>query len=249
MVHDLDLGHLVRRRQQIIHEALRDELALRIVGELLEQRGADAVGDAAHGHAAHDLWVDDGAAIVPDDVAPDLGLAEVGIDGHQQQVKLEREAGIDLQLSARRHLDHMAEGEVRLHARRQAMEVAMRDGDELHEAAFRLRRRAIEDIAVLVDRAVLRYAEIMGADGDEPRLELLRGMEGGAAQHDRHAAAHRALARQRRQRIRPHHPDAVRVDAEHLADHGADQGLVPLPGGNGVDVGGHRAAHVDGDAA
>src|SRR5207248_9453508 len=55
VVHDLDLGHLVRRRQQIIHEALRDELALAVVGEFLEERGADAVGDAAHGHAAHDL--------------------------------------------------------------------------------------------------------------------------------------------------------------------------------------------------
>src|SRR5262249_25834392 len=96
VVHDLDLGHLVRRRQEIIHEGLGDELALVVIGELLVERGADAVGDAAHGHAAHDLRVDHGAAVVADDVAPDLGLAEIRIDGQQQQMKLEGEAGIHL---------------------------------------------------------------------------------------------------------------------------------------------------------
>ena len=28
----------------------------------------------------------------------------------------------------------------------------------------------------------------------------------------------------------PHHADAIGIDLQHLADHGADQRLVPLPG-------------------
>src|SRR6476646_9064132 len=72
---DLDRRDLVRRRQELIHEALRDALALVVVGELLVERGADAVGDPAHGHAAYDLRIDHGAAVVTDEVALDLGLA------------------------------------------------------------------------------------------------------------------------------------------------------------------------------
>src|SRR5262249_24858582 len=154
VVHYLDLGHLVRRRQEIIHEGLGDELALVVIGELLVERGADAVGDAAHGHAAHDLRVDHGAAVVADDVAPDLGLAEIRIDGQQQQMKLEGEAGIHLhpavrgrQRAAGRYLQHLGEGEPGLGAGRQAVEVAVGDGDQLGEAAPGLRCSTVEHVA------------------------------------------------------------------------------------------------------
>jgi len=74
---DLDFGHLVRRRQEIVHETLREKLAVLVIGELLVERGPDAMGDAAHGHAAHDLRIDHRAAVVADEVAPDpLGLAQ-----------------------------------------------------------------------------------------------------------------------------------------------------------------------------
>ena len=160
---DLDLGHLVRRRQQIVHEGLRDELPLVVVGELLVQRRTDAVGNAAHGHAAHDLRIDHGAAIVADEVAPDLGLAEIGIDRNENEMKLEGEAGIHLhaavgrrQLAAGRHHHHVAEGEPRLGVGRQAVEIAVGDGDEFGPAAPGLRRGAIEHVAGLVGRALRR---------------------------------------------------------------------------------------------
>ena len=130
------------RGQQIIHEALRHELAFFVVGEFLIERGADAVGDAAHGHAAHDLRIDDGAAVMTDVVAFDVRFAEVGIDRHQQQMELEGEARIHLhaavgarQPSPCRHLHQVGKGEAGLSVGRQAVEVAMRDGHELGPAA------------------------------------------------------------------------------------------------------------------
>ena len=51
------------------------ELAVLGVGELLVQRGADAVGDAAVGHAVHDVRVDHHAAVVAADVALQRRLA------------------------------------------------------------------------------------------------------------------------------------------------------------------------------
>ena len=55
MMHDLDLRHFVRGRQQVIHEALADHLALVVIDEFLEQRGADAMRDAAERHALDDV--------------------------------------------------------------------------------------------------------------------------------------------------------------------------------------------------
>ena len=51
------------------------------------------------------------------------------------------------------------------------------------------------------------------------------------------------------QRIRPHHADRVRIDLQHLADHGADQRLVALPRRGRVDGRGDRADQIDADAA
>ncbi len=136
---DLDRRHLARGRQQIIHEALRHQLALAVIGEFLIQRRADAVRDAAHGHAAHDLRIDHGAAIVPDPVAQDFRRAEIGIDGEQDQMKLEREAGIHLhapvrrrQRAAGRHLHHVAHCQAGLEPVRHAVIIA--EGD-LHQVA------------------------------------------------------------------------------------------------------------------
>ena len=60
----------------------------------------------------------------------------------------------------------------------------------------------VERVAVLVGDALGRHAEVVRGDGDELVLELLRRMEGRAAEHDRHAAADRAVARQRIERVR-----------------------------------------------
>ena len=46
-----------------------------------------------------------------------------------------------------------------------------------------------------------------------------------------------------------HHPDRVGIDLQHLADHGADQRLVALPGRGRVHGGGDGAEPIDVDAA
>ena len=48
------------------------------------------------------------------------------------------------------------------------------------------------DRAVFIHSAFERNAEIVRADRRQFGLELAGGMEGGAAEHDRHAAADRA---------------------------------------------------------
>ena len=48
--------------------------------------------------------------------------------------------------------------------------------------------------------------------------------------------------------FRAHDADAVGVDLQHLTDHGADQGLVSLPGGERMNGRGDGAADVDIDA-
>ena len=89
----------------------------------------------------------------------------------------------------------------------------------------------------------------MRGDRDELGLELLRRMKSRAAQHDRHAAADRRVGGQARQRIRPHDADQIRIDLQHLADHGSDQRLVALPRRQGMDRDGDAASAVDVDAA
>ena len=111
---DLDLRHFVGRRKHIVHEALADHLALIVIYEFLEQRGTDAVRDAAECHAFDNRGIDDGAAVVSDHVAPQLRLAELGINRNQHEMKLERVARIHLhatiggrERSAGRHLHDM----------------------------------------------------------------------------------------------------------------------------------------------
>ena len=137
-MHDLDLGHFERRRQQIIHEGLGDHLALIVIDEFLEQGGADAVRDAAERHAFDDVRIDHRAAVMADDIALDLRRAEIGIDREQHDVEFERVARIHLhpavrrrQRAAGRHLIDVIGLQPRLEALRQQMPVAVRDRDEV----------------------------------------------------------------------------------------------------------------------
>src|SRR5665213_4245755 len=96
MMHDLDVRYLVRGRQQVVHETLGDQMAFVVIDELLQQRRAETVRDAAERHALDDVRIDHRAAIMPDHIALDLGLAEHGIDRHQDHVKFEGMARIHL---------------------------------------------------------------------------------------------------------------------------------------------------------
>ena len=71
----------------------------------------------------------------------------------------------------------------------------MGDGHEI-DPAEPVDGSAVGHRAVCIDDFVLGQAEIVRADVDELVLELLRGVEGGATEHDRHAAADRRVGRQ-----------------------------------------------------
>ena len=172
-MHDLHLRHLVRRGQQVVHEALRHQLAFAVEGEFLQQRRADAVGDAAERHAAHDVRIDDGAAVVADDVAADVRLADLRVDRHQHHVELEGEAGIHLhaavrrgQRAAGRHLHDVADREAGLHAGRDQMHVAVREVDDV-EPFDRAAGSRVLHAAVAIAHACRRDAQAVRADSDQ----------------------------------------------------------------------------------
>src|SRR5262245_39102183 len=50
VIDDLDVGDLVGRGQEIVHEGAADELTAVVVAEAFVKRGADAMRDAAIGH-------------------------------------------------------------------------------------------------------------------------------------------------------------------------------------------------------
>src|SRR5579859_6900999 len=69
---DFDRRDVGRRRDEVVHERAGEELALLVVGRVLEQHAPDALGDAASDLAFDDGWVDDPPAVLDHDVAQDL---------------------------------------------------------------------------------------------------------------------------------------------------------------------------------
>src|SRR5581483_8240917 len=77
---DLDVGDLGGGGDEVVHERAGLELALVVVGRLLVEDGADALGDAAPDLAVDDGRVDDLAAVFDDDVAGDLHHSGLEVD-------------------------------------------------------------------------------------------------------------------------------------------------------------------------
>src|SRR6266576_845053 len=69
---DLHRWHLARGRNEIVHEAAAEQLAVGRVADLLQKRGADALCHAADHLAVDDHRVDHGPAVVCNYVAADL---------------------------------------------------------------------------------------------------------------------------------------------------------------------------------
>ena len=88
----LDRRHVGRGRQQIVHERRVQQLALLVVDELLVERVADAVRDAAVNLSFDEQRIDDRAAIVDDEVALDLDRRRLGIDLDDHRVHAARGA-------------------------------------------------------------------------------------------------------------------------------------------------------------
>src|SRR4051812_11609298 len=117
-------------------------------------------------------------------------------------MKLKRDARIHLDAAVRRrqlppgwNLHHVTDGQPRLHAVRKQMKIAMRDGDKLGPGDPPFRFGALKYIASAVDELLAMYTELLCCNIEELSFQLLRSVEGGAAQHDRHPAADRTVAR------------------------------------------------------
>src|ERR1700738_1658572 len=76
---DLDLRHFTGRRDQIVHEACAQQLALVSIGDLLQQSRSDPLSDTAGDLALHDHRVDHYSTVFRDDVAEDLDGAAAWI--------------------------------------------------------------------------------------------------------------------------------------------------------------------------
>src|SRR5262249_58612280 len=120
----------------------------------------------------------DRAAIMPDEIPPEVEFAERGIQRDQQQVKLECKTRIHLHAAiggwepaAGRHLHDVAERKRGLGVGRQPMKVSMRNADKLGKAAPTLGSVLVEHIAARIKRTLRRDAEIMPGNRLEPCLE------------------------------------------------------------------------------
>jgi hypothetical protein len=143
VVDNFDLRNFVSRWEQIVHKGLGDHLAFVVVDELFHQRRPDTVGNPAERHTANNVRVDDGSAIVTDDVAPDFWFAEQRIEGEQDDMKFERVDRVHLdaavcrwQLAAGRDLHDVSDVEPWFEPGRQFMKVAVGDVNELRKAAL-----------------------------------------------------------------------------------------------------------------
>src|SRR4029079_5812053 len=143
----------------------------------------------------------------------------------------------------------MRDRQARLESFRQTVEIAVGYSDELFPGAPLIRRRAVADVALFVDRALSRDTEVVRAYSRELGLELVGRVESRAAEHDRHAAADRTVAWQRIECIRAHNTNAVRVASKLFRDNSANQRLVALPGRGGVHGRGYRRREIDINAA
>src|SRR5262249_56703963 len=68
---------IVGAGHRVVHERAAHGLAAAIVGTTLEQRLADALGEAAVDLALDDHWIDDGADVVDAPETDDLDAADV----------------------------------------------------------------------------------------------------------------------------------------------------------------------------
>ena len=85
-------GHVRRGRAQVVHERACKEIAVLVVDDSLEQRGADAVGEAAPDLTLHDEWVQQSAGVVNADVVQHVHGARLVLDLddgdiHQESVR------------------------------------------------------------------------------------------------------------------------------------------------------------------
>src|SRR6266498_3869887 len=173
VIDDRHRRHFHRARDQVIHKGAARQLPILGVGELLVERRADAVGDAAVGHAVDDVRIDHHAAVVAADVFADRGLRRVRVDLDEHDVRLERVAGIDLYTTlwsrespARRHFPDELRLKARLHAGGKLVELAVRDLDQLVPGEFLRGRAFYPDAAVAVFEVLGRALEIVSGDGD-----------------------------------------------------------------------------------
>ena len=230
--------HVVRPRHRVVHQAPAQQLALRVVHDLLHQRGADRLRGAALQLALDDGRIDGAAGIVQHDVAQQPDTARLDVDLHRarlpperprHRVGIEPRAGVEAGLAAGCAERLGADGGLREPAERHRA-----IGNSGHERATRLeahvRRRALEDLGGDDGRAL---AHLGGRAGD------------GGAGVDHHAAAAGAHAVGHERRVAAEHDDVVEARTELPRRDLREGGRVPLPLRGDADQHIDRALRID----
>ena len=216
----LQMRHLERGRDQVVHQRPAQAVALLVEGDHLHQRHADAVDDAAVHLALDDHRVDPGAAVVDGQEAPHLDHRGARIDVHHTEVRavgVGQVLRVVADLGVEPALDAVGQiaGAVRAH----------RDVLDGHR-----RRRVPLD----VERALLplqvgdRNLEHARRD-DLGLVAHLAGHQCGGRTRDRcRPAAVGAQPERRLVGVAVHHLDVVGRDAQLLGDDLSERRLVAL---------------------
>ena len=210
-VGDLHVRHFERGRQQIIGERGVEQLPVVVEHELLVEGIADALRDAAVDLAGEDQRIDDGAAIVHDDVFEHLEREGLRIDLDDHGVHAARGG-------AARRAEILRRFEARLGAG--THRAAHRIGLERQRAELdRLAGNADDrDLAVGDFQILLGAFEMLGGELEDLLPHRLRRLVDGVAGHHRAAAREGAGAPVELIGVAGHDIDVAHLDAELVGD-------------------------------
>ena len=132
MVHNGDLRHLVRCREQVIHEGAGQELSVFRKRKLLHEGRTQSVRHTAVGHAVHHIGGNHHPAVVSHHIAVDMHLASARVNACQNHVRLKGVTRVHLhptvargELTTGGHFPDKFLLQSRLHARGQAVVFAV----------------------------------------------------------------------------------------------------------------------------
>src|SRR5712692_7208012 len=230
----LPVRGLERRGHVVVYEAAARDVALVVVADLLVQRGADPLREAAVDLALDDHRIDDVAAVVDRDEAPDFHVARAAVDVHHADVTAEGESQVGRIVIVRRL-------QPRLHALRM---VGVRRERALLDGLRHLGRALDEEFPGLPVEILLAHFEKVRRDFLCLVADLARGERAGRARGRRRAARVGAEAVRRGVRVALLHLHVRGGNAQFFGDDLGVGRLVPLPLALGAEARDRLAGRV-----
>ncbi len=202
-----DRRRLAHRRHQVVRERGRERIAAFIVGELLEQRAAQALREAADDLPMHQGGIDGAPDVVSHRIALDRDAAGLAVDLHHREVEA---VGIDLVLDAEPAVDGQAGIAVAQRLRR-----GLEMPGDLAQADRGTRRLILaHDIAVDDVERLGRGLQELGRHVERLGAQLDRAVVGGGGGHHGGARRVRADAEGDAVGLAVGHPHLAIIDAD-----------------------------------